>query len=815
MVLFNDALEHLARVHRALRMHRGYVLVIGIGGSGKKSVIKLVAFAASYRTFEISLTRGYKEASFMKNPNVPQTNRVALVEHMVFVRKTVWDYTIDFQLKLRRRNYVTPKHYLDFINTYLNLLVETKDYINVQCDRLSGEDRGGVASVTLNELNKILAMQRVKVADQTRNCEQLLASIGESTDIAMEKKRLSEEKRQEIEVQRKIITKEQTEARKALSEAQPALDAARAALGELEKADIIEIKSFATPPEPVQILSECVAMLRGIKDISWKGVKGMMSDPTFLRILQDKICDKINCDKITLKQQQAIKAHIKKSTKLDQMQSISNAGYGLYKFVLAVLDYWASEDLPPDELSVQNGILTIRASRFPICIDPQQQVLNWIKKKEQKKNLKVLSFSDSDFLKQVELAIEYWYDMDTPESENFPLEYSEKLESFEKLMLIRCFRVDRVYQAIINYITQIMGEQYITPPHISLKLIFEQSTPTMPVVFILSPGFDPSAELMKLADRYGCQGGRFKYLSLGKRRRYDKIGCNINYDFNESDFNMCTIILNTYLTKALTANDTRLPWNSLKYLIGEVMYGGRVIDSYDRRVSETYMDEYFGDFLFDSFQPFHFYHDEHVDYVVPPEGERDDYLQFIEELSLVNSSEVFGAIAGKIGMGMTLKNISAALYNGMLPKEWAKLAPNTRKTLTGWMEHFEKRIQQYASWSSASEPIVLWLAGLHIPETYLAALMQMACCRNNWSLDRSLTYTAVSRFTMPEKMEEKPDQGCYVSGLYLEGARWDMEEQCLERSHPKILVEKLPILIIIPVEALITDLGYRYPIKRI
>lgn len=95
-------------------------------------------------------------------------------------------------------------------------------------------------------------------------------------------------------------------------------------------------RSFATPPEAVQIVSECVAMLRGVKDISWKGAKGMMSDPGFLRALQE-----MNCDKITLKQQQAVRAHLKKSTKLEQMQSISKAGFGLYKFVLAVLEYCA------------------------------------------------------------------------------------------------------------------------------------------------------------------------------------------------------------------------------------------------------------------------------------------------------------------------------------------------------------------------------------------------------------------------------------------------------------------------------------------
>lgn len=74
----------------------------------------------------------------------------------------------------------------------------------------------------------------------------------------------------------------------------------------------------------------------------------------------------------------------------------------------------------------------------------------------------------------------------------------------------------------------------------------------------------------------------------------------------------------------------------------QVMYGGRIIDGYDRRVSYTYIDEYFGDFLFDEFQPFHFYKNDIVDYVIPPEGNRDEYLRFIEELPLVNGPEVFG-----------------------------------------------------------------------------------------------------------------------------------------------------------------------------
>ncbi|XP_075236548.1 dynein axonemal heavy chain 12-like isoform X3 [Lycorma delicatula] len=46
-------------------------------------------------------------------------------------------------------------------------------------------------------------------------------------------------------------------------------------------------------------------------------------------------------------------------------------------------------------------------------------------------------------------------------------------------------------------------------------MIYDQSSPGTPVIFILSPGSDPTSELMKLADRWGA-GPKFKYLSLGQ-----------------------------------------------------------------------------------------------------------------------------------------------------------------------------------------------------------------------------------------------------------------------------------------------------------
>lgn len=66
---------------------------------------------------------------------------------------------------------------------------------------------------------------------------------------------------------------------------------------------------------------------------------------------------------------------------------------------------WTSESLPPDELSIQNGILTTNSSRYPLCIDPQQQALNWIRKKEEKNNLKVRMTFDAYSILHVMYAV--------------------------------------------------------------------------------------------------------------------------------------------------------------------------------------------------------------------------------------------------------------------------------------------------------------------------------------------------------------------------------------------------------------------------
>lgn len=49
-----------------------------------------------------------------------------------------------------------------------------------------------------------------------------------------------------------------------------------------------------------------------------------------------------------------------------------------------ILGQWALEGLPADDLSIQNGIMVTRSSRYPLCIDPQGQASGWFRRREPK-----------------------------------------------------------------------------------------------------------------------------------------------------------------------------------------------------------------------------------------------------------------------------------------------------------------------------------------------------------------------------------------------------------------------------------------------
>jgi len=81
------------------------------------------------------------------------------------------------------------------------------------------------------------------------------------------------------------------------------------------------------------------------------------------------------------------------------------------------------------------------------------------------------------------------------------------------MIVLRCFRVDRVNFAIRNYVEHFMKKEFVESRAASYKEIFEDSKPSEPIIFVLSPGVDPTDQLNRLAKEKEIE---FESISMGK-----------------------------------------------------------------------------------------------------------------------------------------------------------------------------------------------------------------------------------------------------------------------------------------------------------
>jgi dynein heavy chain len=172
---------------------------------------------------------------FLQNVTLEDEMLPKVTDHIVMIHLSVQKYSADFEQVYKRKNYSTPKNYLDFISNYMKFLTDKRKNIDSSVTRLEG----GLATLAKATddtavLQEELAVQDADIAEKKAVVEEMIKNIQEKSAIAGKQEKEAQEKKAFLEVQNKEIAEKKAEADEQLAIAEPIIAKAQEALNDIK-----------------------------------------------------------------------------------------------------------------------------------------------------------------------------------------------------------------------------------------------------------------------------------------------------------------------------------------------------------------------------------------------------------------------------------------------------------------------------------------------------------------------------------------------------------------------------------------------------
>jgi len=398
-----------------------------------------------------------------------------------------------------------------------------------------------------------------------------------------------------------------------------------------------------------------------------------------------------------------------------------------------------------------------------------------------------------------------------------------------------------------------------------------------------------------------------------ERRKFGAIGWNVPYDWMTSDLKTGIMQIRMYLNETPPGI---VPFETLNNVVGDISYGGRVTDKWDKRTNLSILRKYFQPAIVAPGDPYPF--SESGVYFAPEAPTTADVRKYIEGLPLDETPDTFGlhenaaitlqmketgelmatliqmqprsgggggggggggksnddvvleivdevqrrlpkpfdrevahpltfakegeginslgvfldqemvrfnvlikrvrstleqlkkAVKGLVVMSASLENMYQSFLFQRVPPEWESAAYPSLKPLGYWIENLFQRLQATQSWLVDGPPKTYWVSGFFFPQGFMTGALQMYARKTRLAIDTLAFRSHVMPFS-EDTCTGPPNDGVYIHGLFVVGARWNGEKMRMDEMRPLELISRIPCVWLEPMIVSQINNGTAYP----